>query len=164
MRWGLEFTPVADSTDVTWSLDEAVAVLHRLYQVAHDPRYTALHQRRWFEKSRRIGVSNSVTDGSGARRWHDFTAAGRMPSARASKQQPFLPAAGYTPEALTSVKPSVGPVDLFLPALLELLTNAGFGVGVRECVHDALAAPNTRQLAQTAATPELEAGRGVEAP
>ena len=164
LQWGLEVFSLPDSRDMVLSLDEIVNVLGHLYDVAHSPRFSGVHKRRRTERIRRldwqVGLTPSIaptTDGPIYRR--GFRSTRCLPAGDPINTQPWCPITGYASDLLRNVKAEVPAAEVFGPVLRDMLVNAGYLAGVRECVSDALSGilPGKLALVRQLAAPGLDA-------
>jgi len=155
LQWGLQVSPLPDTRGVGLSLDEIVAVLGHMHQVAHDPRFEAIHVRRRTERFRRldwrVGLTPSISVAEhGSVYWRRLSSCTRLPAVLPTGQNPSCPMRGFAPDKMMSIKQGATVVETFGPALEHLLVDAGYTGGVRESVRDALEGIGIRQI-ETAA-------------
>ncbi|MFI2652538.1 hypothetical protein [Micromonospora fulviviridis] len=151
LQWGLRTSPMANTLNVELSLDEIVSVLCHMHEVAHDPRYAAIHVRRRTERMRRfdwrVGLTPSISvDNHGVFHnvsWRSLASSTGLPAVLPTEQNPSCPVHGFAPSRMKGVKHNASAVDTFSPALAHLLVDAGYTGGVRESVRKALAAPRS---------------------
>jgi len=163
MQWGLHTSPLPSTQDVELSLDEIVAVLCHLHGVAHDPRFAAIHAHRRTEKIRRldwrVGLTPSISVVEhGPVYWRSLSSSTRLPAVLPTGQNPSCPVRGFAPDRTTSVHRNATTIETFGPALEQMLVDAGYTGGIRECVRAALSVVGTRQIEAAVRSPAREIG------
>lgn len=147
LQWVLQATPIPGSEPgIELSLDEIVAVLYRMYELAHSPQFTATHHRRRLQRlDWRVGLSSSISGGQGPIFWRRLISSKRLPDRAPTRQNPHCTFDGYAAAAMSDRKLTDSVGDTFKPALEDLFTSSGYSGKIPEAVAGVLAAPAAPQ-------------------
>jgi hypothetical protein len=161
LQWVLQATPIpGNEPGIELSLDEIVAVLHRMYELAHTPQFTATHRRRRLVRQRldwRVGLSSSISGDQGPIFWRRLTSSKQLPDRVPTRQNPHCPFDGYAAAAMNDRKLTDPVGATFQPALQDLFTSSGYSGRITEAVAGTLTAPALPQPPNTT-NPEITAG------
>lgn len=161
LQWVLQATPIPGSEPgVELSLDEIVAVLHRMYELAHSPQFVATHRRRRLVRQRldwRVGLSSSITGERGPIFWRRLTSSERLPDRATNRQNPHCPYDGYAATAMNDRKLTDSVGLTFKPALQDLFISSGYSGKITEAVAGALETPALNASSPDSTKPEITA-------
>ncbi|WP_306206185.1 hypothetical protein [Actinoplanes sp. RD1] len=161
LQWVLQATPIPCSEPgVELSLDEIVAVLHRMYELAHSPQFAGTHRRRRLVRHRldwRVGLSSSITGERGPIFWRSLTSSARLPDRAKHRQNPHCPFDGYAAGAMNDRKLTDSVGLTFKPALQALFISSGYSGKITEAVAGALETPALDTSSPGTAKPEITA-------
>ncbi|WP_433530624.1 hypothetical protein ACQPYA_00250 [Micromonospora sp. CA-263727] len=145
LQWVLQATRIPGSEpSFELSLDEIVAVLRRMYELAHSRQFASTHRRRrlvWQRLDWRVGLSSSITGDQGPIFWRRLTSSERLPDRAANRQNPHCPYDGYAAAAMNDRKLTDSVGLTFKPALQDCFISSGYSGKITEAVAGALETP-----------------------